>query len=290
MAKKQQHKDGKGGQKKIKYGKKAPSVPTGAQDDASGQGADVALPRAPMYMYAFDRASAADLGTIDPHAPITLHVRTLSPLHLGSGYADIHVDADVVQDDAGLPYFPAKRLKGLLYESACEVAEMAEISGLPLFDREALDTLFQRGRTGEVQLVLHNLYMEHHAMIHADLKYLQEKYPTIFRAADVLGSYANLRWQTRINRETGVAETTSLHNMRVIDKGAEFSGEIRVLHAGMEHLSILALAVRNLSQCGGKRTRGFGRIVCTLRQNGRDIAVPLIENAIGWKTRKGGKR
>ena len=57
----------------------------------------------------------------------TLYIKALSPLHLGSGQADVNVDAEVIHDDAGLPYFPAKRFKGLLYESALEVAEMSEL-------------------------------------------------------------------------------------------------------------------------------------------------------------------
>ena len=167
---------------------------------------------------------------------------------------------------------------------------MAEMAELDLFDRAELDTLFQRGRAEQVRLILHNLYMEQYEELHADLKHLEEKYPSIFRPDDVLGVYANLRWQTRINRETGIAEQTTLHNMRVIEKGAEFSGEIRLVNADIEHLCILALAVRNLSQCGGKRTRGFGRIGCTLRQNGKDIVPALITKALGRQGRKGGRR
>ena len=224
----------------------------------------------PVRIPDIDHTAPADIHSIDPGAPISIHIKALSPLHLGSGRADIHVDADVVQDDVGLPYFPAKRLKGLLYESGLEVAEMAAASGLELFDRDDLDTLFRRGRTENVQIVMHNL--------------------CIFRPADVLGTYANLRWQTKINRETGVAETTSLRNLRVLEKGIEFRGEMQLMDAGMEHLCILALAARNLAQSGGKRTRGFGRIGCTMRQQGKDIVVPLVDKALGMKTRKGGKR
>ena len=252
---KNRNKDGKTGQKKIKYGKKEPIVrqSTREPDEPQIRQADTVDPFAMM------QTQPAGLGDIDPAAPIRIHIRTFSPLHLGTGYADIHVDADVVQDDVGLPYFPAKRLKGLLYESGCEVAEMAETAELDLFDRAALDTLFQRGRVGQVQLILHNLYMEQYEEIHADLKHLEEKYPSIFRPEDVLGVYANLRWQTRINRETGIAEQTTLHNMRVIEKGAEFSGEIRLVNADIEHLCILALAVRNLSQCGGTAKTSYLR-------------------------------
>lgn len=283
---KNRNKDGKTGQKKIKYGKKEPTVRQSVRETDAPQmrQTDITDP------FAFVQTQPADLGAIDPGAPIRLHIKTFSPLHLGTGYADIHVDADVVQDAVGLPYFPAKRLKGLLYESGCEVAEMAETAELDLFDKAALDALFQRGRMGAVQLILHNLYMEQYEEIHADLKYLEAKYPSIFRPEDVLGICANLRWQTKINRETGIAEQTTLHNMRVIEKGAEFSGEIRLVNADIEHLCILALAVRNLSQCGGKRTRGFGRIGCTLRQNGKDIAPALVTKALGRQNRKGGRR
>ena len=51
----------------------------------------------------------------------TLEVAALSPLHLGSGRADVNVDAEVLHDRTGLPFFPGKRLKGVIYESALEV-------------------------------------------------------------------------------------------------------------------------------------------------------------------------
>ena len=233
---------------------------------------------------------AAQIRDIDAKAPIEVVIETFSPLHLGAGRADIHVDADVVQDDVGLPYFPAKRFKGLLYESGREVAEMAEASGLVLFERAALDCLFQRGYAGEVQLVVSNLRLSEYERIHDDLRYLEERYPSVFRPADILNHYAGLRWQTAIDRETGTAKTTSLHNMRVIEKGKTFRGELRLLDGTIAELSILALAARNLSQCGGKRTRGFGRIGCTLRQGGRDILAPLVERALKNSGQKGGKR
>ena len=78
--------------------------------------------------------------------------------------------------------------------------------------------------------------------------------------------------------------------MRVIEKGKTFRGELRLLDGTIAELSILALAARNLSQCGGKRTRGFGRIGCTLRQEGRDILAPLVERALKNSGQKGGKR
>ena len=235
----------------------------------------------PMLRYG-DKASSAE---IKPIAPLYVHVKILSPLHLGSGGADIHVDADVVQDDVGLPYFPAKRLKGLLYESGLEVSEMAGC----LIAKEKLDTLFQRGRGGVQQLVISNLYLENYDVLHADLLYLQKNFPSVFRPAYVLDQYASVRYQTAINPETGVAQENSLRNMRVLDAGLTFVGEIRILGGDKDCLRTLALAVRNLSQCGGKRTRGFGQIACTLTQNGKDVLVPLVEEALSKIRRRGGK-
>lgn len=238
--------------------------------------------RTPRFPYG-DRASSAE---IKPNDPIYIHVKIFSPLHLGSGGADIHVDADIVQDDVGLPYFPAKRLKGLLYESGLEVSEMA---GGRLIDKEKLDTLFQRGRGGVQQLVISNLYLENYDVLHADLLYLQKTCPSVFCPAYVLDQYASVRYQTAINAATGVAEENSLRNMRVLDAGLTFIGEIRILGGDKDCLQTLALAARNLSQCGGKRTRGFGWIACTLTQGGKDILLPLVEEALPKVRRRGGK-
>ena len=91
---------------------------------------------------------------------ITLKVETLSPLHMGSGHADVNVDADVVCDAYGMPYFPARRFKGLVYESALEVAEMEERSGLALFGTDALAALFHHGTdASDAQLIFSNLYI-----------------------------------------------------------------------------------------------------------------------------------
>ena len=57
---------------------------------------------------------------------IEVKIEVLSPIHLSSGQANVNVDAEVMHEANGLPYFPAKRFKGLLYESALEVTEMFE--------------------------------------------------------------------------------------------------------------------------------------------------------------------
>ena len=93
---------------------------------------------------------------------IELQIKLLSDMHLGSGKADVNLDADIVYDENGMPYFPAKRLKGLLYESAKEILEMSAVSGKLLFTEEAVENLFGHNtaarQDSSCQMIIHNLY------------------------------------------------------------------------------------------------------------------------------------
>lgn len=214
----------------------------------------------------------------------TLKITALSPLHLGSGQADVNVDAEIIHDEIGLPYFPAKRLKGLIYESALEVTEMniPQWTGDNL--RGELNRLFHHGQQGESQLIIPNLYLDNYESLKADWNYLQQAYPELFTPTDVLEQYTSLRYQTKIDRETGTAADTSLHNMRVVDEGQVFTGKIELLNGSKRQFELLALALKNLTFAGMKRTRGFGRIDCAMEQKGNDIRTPLIREVF-----KGGK-
>lgn len=217
----------------------------------------------------------------------TLEITAESPLHLGSGRADVNVDAEVVHDRTGLPYFPGKRLKGLIYESALEVLEMSELAGLALFTEEDLAELFQHDIQSGTQLTIPNLHLAPQGasrQMEEDWLYLQERYPGFVSAQDVLSLYTSLRYQTMIDRETGTAAETSLRNIRVVDEGLVFCGTVRLKGGTRKKLTILALALRNLSHAGMKRNRGFGRISCTMLQNGKDIRSVLVDDAL-----KGGK-
>ena len=193
---------------------------------------------------------------------IDVTIKVLSPIHLSSGRADVTVDAEIVHDALGFPYFPAKRFKGLLYESALEVAEMFRLSGLE--GLPPLESIFHRKSEGAVQLIVPNFYVlpaKKYEGFCVQWRYLQTEYPDIFTANEVLKSYTAIRYQTRL--EKGVAADGSLHNMRVLDAGTEFFGQITLLHADSDILNLLALAMKNLNVAGMKRNRGFGRISCT---------------------------
>lgn len=195
---------------------------------------------------------------------LNIEIKLLSPLHLGAGSGDVTIDADIIHDDVGLPVFPARRLRGLLYESALEVVEMGELSGHEIVSRQTLAELFNRDGSGAVTLRIHDLTPTGGATMHDYLQYLIERYDSL-QADDVLEELTSVRYQTAIDRETGTAADGSLRNIRVLDSDmiVGFSGEIEL--AGEErHLAALAIAAQNLHYAGGKRNRGLGHIACTI--------------------------
>ena len=130
----------------------------------------------------------------------SIRVTALSPLHLGSGKGDVTIDAEVVHDAVGLPYFPAKRLKGLLYESALEVVEIMDAD--PIFSADEVKALFRHGtktRTG-AQLIVSNLHLENYETMRREWSFLEARYPELIQPRDVLEQYTSLRYQTKSTR------------------------------------------------------------------------------------------
>ena len=259
------------------------AVNTENDSDALQQESNIKIPRLkprdresdiPLYTGNNADIKEGKLNNIQ-YRDFTLKVTALSPLHLGSGQAD--VNAEVTHDELGLPYFPAKRLKGLIYESALEVTEMNTPLGSGESLRQELDLLFHHGSQGKAQLIIPNLYLENYDEMKMDWEYLQQKYKEMFTPMDVLEQYTSLRYQTKIDRDTGTAVDTSLHNMRVVDEGQVFIGKIEIINGTRRHFELLALALKNLTYAGMKRNRGFGRINCAMEQNGKDIRTPLIK-------------
>lgn len=202
-----------------------------------------------------------------------IEIELLSPLQLSSGREDIIHDSDAVHDSYGVPYFPGKRLKGLLYESALELVEMGA-----KFNKRDIDILF--GNIGETRIRIDNFYLkgsteaEDAEKIRSSWSYLENKYPEIFNTENVWQSYTEVRHQTKIDEATGTAEDKSLRNMRVVQKGPAFIGDKKglafigdiYLLAGANRInddeSIVEQALLNLRFAGSKRNRGFGRIKC----------------------------
>ena len=101
-----------------------------------------------------------------------IKITTKSPLQLGYGRAGIVIDSDVVHDKYGMPYFPAKRFKGLLYESALEIAEIFDEK---IFTKKDIDKLFGQGEDGISRIYINNFYLKNYEKMYSDWQYLNNK-------------------------------------------------------------------------------------------------------------------
>lgn len=208
-----------------------------------------------------------------------VEIEVMSPLHLNSGKANVNIDSDIVHDAMGIPYFPAKRLRGLLYESAVELWEMMEGTN-KAFSSRLIEELFTRAENSPVQMVLHDFYLETGADYQTkadEWAYLSEKYPKIITQESVLKQYTSIRFRTRINPETGTAADMSLRNVRVLDAGKKFIGKIEILGANKQHLALLELALFNLTRAGMNRNRGLGHIRCSILKKGNSDVANMLK-------------
>jgi len=208
----------------------------------------------------------------------------------GEGFGSV-IDQDIVFDDLGIPYIPAKRIKGLLRESYEEVYQICKNNG-SAFCLEA-DSLFGKpGQQSESPVYFSNLFVEDYKNIKNILKKLSLKFPSIFNRESITEAFTYLRQQTAIDQSTGNALPHSLRTLRVLKKGITFVGDLKIDMGSSYNndknkntqyikncLYCLALACKNLKRMGTKRTRGFGEIDCFLADSsGKD----LTEEAITW--------
>lgn len=190
-------------------------------------------------------------------------IKTLSPVSFGAGTANVTIDSDVVYDAVGLPYIPAKRLRGLLYESAVEVAEIMEGCGLSLVTHDEVASLFNRSDIDRPRLGIYDFHLQGVEQIRDALRWAETVVPDCVQPIDVLKHYTDIRYQTAID-EHGIALDTSLRNMRVLDGGQTFIGNLYIDDWTEADRQVLVFALQNLTRVGMKRNRGFGHIQCAL--------------------------
>jgi CRISPR/Cas system CSM-associated protein Csm3 (group 7 of RAMP superfamily) len=212
----------------------------------------------------------------------TLKLTLLSPCLIGSGEGfGAVIDSDIVFDEFGIPYIPAKRIKGCLRDSAIEVCEMFKQADIKMFVLEEEDSenkfkivshIF--GKPGDEKpapVYFSNLTIEGYEEIVQWMRYLMKKYPNIITRESIINQYTELRQQTAID-EDGTAKEHSLRTIRVAKKGISFIGEIDIEVVNDDMIKLLYFACENLRYIGTKRNRGFGKVKCELHENSTPIS------------------
>lgn len=214
----------------------------------------------------------------------TIIIKLLSDSLIGSGdgFGAI-IDSDVVFDDLGIPFIPAKRIKGCLRDSAHEVCEMFESAQIDFLDltkddtkskecfKIVADTFGRRGQRESTQFFFSNLTINQYKENKRWLNYLSEQYNEIISRDSILSTFTGMRQQTKIEENTGVADDHFLRTIRVLNKDFIFKGDI----CTQDNCSVklLVLACNNLRRMGSKRNRGFGEIDCKLYEGSNEIAT-----------------
>lgn len=219
----------------------------------------------------------------------TLSIKLLSDalINSGEGFGAI-IDSDVVFDDVGLPYIPAKRIKGCLRDAAREVCEMLKnaqvISFLNLYKPEdgeyqIIEKVFGApGGESPAPVYFSHLTIDDYEKNRQWLEYLRNTYTKerhgtgILTRDSILTTFTIIRQQTAINNE-GVADDHSLRTIRVLKKGIVFHGEIHTLENDPNIEKLLALGCLNLRRLGTKRNRGFGEVECRLLDGTREVSI-----------------
>lgn len=214
-----------------------------------------------------------------------MEIKCCSPLMLGSGSGrGSFIDSDIVFDEHGIPFFPARRLKGLLRESAVEVIEMLEQSDdlRGFFSTQVVEEVFGSTRSRSA-IRVNNLYLKDYQETLYGLKYVQQEYPSIVNKEAVMNVVTDIRQQTAI--EDGTARKHSLRTIRVLNPGYHFEGKIEVLNIEEQEEieTLLALACLNLKRAGSGRNRGWGEISCRLySDDGEDLGQKIIGLLEQW--------
>lgn len=197
-----------------------------------------------------------------------LTITLCSDLCAGSGYTYAGViDSDICYDDFGLPYIPAKRLKGCMRESAQSIL-------YDFISQEDVDKLF--GAAGEKScglLAINNARITNYDKIVEELKALKKNGSEVVAYSsqqEILNQFTQIKAQTSID-ENGVADDNTLRYTRVVkqyspitNKPLVFETEITLMQATTdleEILKKIALATRNI---GMHRNRGMGSVTCKL--------------------------
>lgn len=182
----------------------------------------------------------------------------------GSGEGRGLIDSDVVFDRYGYPYIPGRRVKGLLRESALEVIEMLGAS------ESLVSLLFGSGGFMPGSLTMPNLRLPDYQDLVKGARQISgdRKYNSFVNPAAITSFYTEIRQQTRIDEETGIAADASLRTIRTLVPGTEFTGTVAGATDDAAR-GLLFLAAANLRHMGTGRNRGLGEIRCSCGAEGK---------------------
>lgn len=173
----------------------------------------------------------------------------------------------------GVPYIPAKRIKGCLLEAGKEMRDNG------LIDAGILECLFGKAGlertkgiyTGDAHLCSVPKYFfgekDKDAVVIGDYELLQKEASHCTKAEEAYLEefFTRQRTRTAIDAESGTADKHSLRTIQVVPAGVTFTSHIEG-ELQEEEEETLQLCVKGLRHMGVEITRGFGEVQCVLEK------------------------
>ncbi len=182
-----------------------------------------------------------------------LEITLMSDLCAGAGkhYSSI-IDLDTSLDEYGLPYIPAKRIKGCLKEAAAMI-----------FNQYRIDEIFGIvGSNKSAPLSISDAKLENYDI------YVNDIVKNKIDDNDVTNLFCSVRNATAIDEKMKTAKDKSLRFVRVVNQysptdkeNLKFVSDISVDKEFEEDLIKIAKALRNI---GYHRNRGLGAVKCKM--------------------------
>lgn len=185
----------------------------------------------------------------------TITITLLSDLCVSDGgIYNSAIDTDICHDPYGLPFIPAKRIKGCLRECAQELNDWGE--SIPV------GKIFGAAGNQRGLALIQNAYLCGRDAYLEEIRKNQGH--VLYHPQNVLQTFTYLRTQTAVDQETGAADNKSLRVMRVANKGLIFKAQVELRADNNEDGEKVAKefgkCVQVFRHLGVARTRGFGEI------------------------------
>jgi len=205
-----------------------------------------------------------------------LKIQLLSDLCSGSGDTyNTSVDTDIVYDDFGLPYIPAKRIKGCIRESLLELVDFGRSSSSESY-KALFGSLDSEDEPSGFELS--NAYLEGYENMKAALS--KERW----HPQDVLELYTYSREQTSIDPRSGSADKNTLRTTRVVGRDNCFESVVKIKDETF--FSDFEMAAKNVVHMGINRTRGLGLVHITLEDYTPSHNTDMFQPTISFQDEK----
>ena len=172
------------------------------------------------------------------------------------------IDSDVCYDKYGIPYIPAKRIKGLLREAALEYCDW---SGE---DKEIIEKIFgKEGNRNPGLLEIDNAHISHYNRITNIIDSVPKEFERYLTRQRLVNVFTYVRYQTAVNEETGASKDNSLRSTRVVKSGITFKAPIKIENCDSAKIELLEKITKLIMHMGINRTRGFGEVQCVFEKD-----------------------